>query len=187
MTSNKPLRGEKGTLYEGGIRIPAIARWPGRIPKGTVCDTPAITMDVYPTCVELASMMMPENQPCDGVSLVPLFANAAALLDRKTLYWHLPHYHHSTPASAIRQGDWKLIEFYETGKVELYDLNHDVSEANNLADAEPDRAKKLKAALARWQEHVGARMPQPNPDYDPACAGNWANPQRAASNRETQP
>jgi uncharacterized sulfatase len=187
VTSNKPLRGEKGTLYEGGIRIPAIARWPGRITKGSVCHTPAITMDVYPTCVELAAATMPANQACDGVSLVPLFASPAGSLNRKTLYWHLPHYHHSTPASAIRQGNWKLIEFYETGTIELYDLSHDVSEANNLAETEPDRAKNLKAELARWRERVGARMPKPNPKYDPIRAEELGKPQKARSNRKSQP
>ena len=167
VTSNKPLRSEKGTLYEGGIRIPAIARWPGRIPPASVCDVPAITMDVYPTCVELASATMPADQPCDGVSLVRLLCDPTAPLDRETLTWHLPHYHHSTPASAIRQGHWKLIEFFESGTIELYDLAADLSEQNNLASAEPTRAKTLHAALVQWRKEVGARMPQLNPDYDP--------------------
>jgi uncharacterized sulfatase len=170
VTSNKPLRGEKGTLYEGGIRIPAIARWPGRVPAASVCDAPAITMDVYPTCVELAAAEMPAEQPCDGVSLARLLRDPAAPLDRDTLYWHLPHYHHSTPAGAIRQGDWKLIEFFESGAMELYDLGSDLSEQKNLAAAEPERAKKLQTALSRWRKQVGARMPETNPDYDPARA-----------------
>ena len=187
VTSNKPLRGEKGTLYEGGIRIPALARWLDQIPKGVVCDTPAITMDVYPTLVELASAKMPLNQPCDGVSLVPLFRDSVASLNRETLYWHLPHYHHSTPASAIRRGDWKLIEFLETGDIELYNLRGDISEENNLAESEPDRANEFRAALAQWRENVGARMPKPNPDYDPARATELGKSQRTNSRRNSRP
>jgi uncharacterized sulfatase len=113
---------------------------------------------------------MPAEQPCDGVSLARLLRDPAAPLDRDTLYWHLPHYHHSTPAGAIRQGDWKLIEFFESGAMELYDLGSDLSEQKNLAAAEPERAKKLQTALSRWRKQVGARMPETNPDYDPARA-----------------
>ena len=151
VTSNRPLRSEKGTLYEGGIRVPAIARWPGRIPAATACDTPVTTIDIYPTCVELASAEMPADQPCDGLSLVELLRDPHTSLGREALYWHLPHYHHSTPASAIRQGDWKLIEFFENGAVELYDLSRDLSEQNNLAAAEPARAEALQSALRRWR------------------------------------
>jgi arylsulfatase A len=169
VTSNLPLRGEKGTLYEGGIRIPAIARWPGRVPAGTRCDTPAITLDVYPTLIELASATTP-RQPRDGVSLTALLKDSVAPLARDTLHWHLPHYHHSTPASAIRQGDWKLLEFFETDSAELYNLGTDPGEKNNLAPREPRRAAELRAALAAWRAKVGARMPTPNPDHDPARA-----------------
>jgi arylsulfatase A len=187
VTSNQPLRGEKGTLYEGGIRIPAIARWPGRVPKAAVCDTPAMTMDLYPTSVELASAEMPAQQPCDGVSLVPLLSDSSASLEREALYWHLPHYHHSTPAGAIRQGDWKLIEFFETGAIELYHLRRDLSEQNNLAGEEPARAQALKAALSRWRVKVKARMPEPNPNYDPARAGQLGNRQNANRTRNPRP
>lgn len=170
VTSNAPLRDEKGSLYEGGIRVPAIARWPGRITAGTTSATPAITMDVYPTLLALAGVAPLPGQPPDGVSLVPLFARPGATLPRDTLTWHLPHYHHSTPASAIRRGDWKLIEFFETDTVELYHLGQDVGETTNLAAREPARARELRAALADWRRAVGARMPTPNPNYDPARA-----------------
>ncbi|MDZ7617719.1 MAG: sulfatase-like hydrolase/transferase, partial [Patescibacteria group bacterium] len=174
VTSNKPLRAEKGTLYEGGIRIPAIARWPGHVPPVSVCETPVITMDIYPTLVELASAQMAADQPCDGVSLARLLRDPTAPLDRHALYWHLPHYHHSTPASAIRRGDWKLLEFFEDARIELYNLQDDVSEQRDLAAAEPDRAAELREALRHWRHAVGARMPEPNPNFDAGRAAELA-------------
>lgn len=170
VTSNKPLRSEKGTLYEGGIRIPAIARWPGKVPAGSQCDAPLITMDVLPTFVELGAAAMPKSQPCDGVSLAAVLRDPAATLARDTLCWHLPHYHHSTPASAMRKGDWKLIEFFENGALELYDLKNDPGEEKNLAMADPKRAKAMQTALQAWRKEVNALMPEPNPNYDPAKA-----------------
>ena len=185
VTSNKPLRGEKGTLYEGGIRIPAIARWSEQIPANSQCDTPSITMDVHPTLLELASTKLANDQPCDGVSLIPLLRDPKADQKRDTLYWHLPHYHHSTPASAMRQNDWKLVEFFETGESELYDLRNDLSEQHNLAAAKPDRVAKMKLTLQAWRNQVGARMPEPNPNYDPQRAmdlGKADNPKRKGKN-----
>ena len=170
VTSNDPLRGEKGTLYEGGVRIPAIARWPGTIPAGRESGTPAITHDIYPTLVELGRATLPTTQPQDGVSLAAHLRNPAAALPRDTLYWHLPHYHHSTPASSLRRGDWKLIEFFEGNVLELYDLAADPAEKNNLATREPARARELCDALAAWRTRVGARLPTPNPQHDPARA-----------------
>ncbi len=172
VTSNRPLRGEKGTLYEGGVRIPAIARWPGVIPAGREVSTPAITHDVYPTFLALAGVPVPDpaRQPLDGVSLAALLRNPAASLPRDTLHWHLPHYHHSTPASSLRRGDWKLIEFFEDGALELYNLAADPAESVNLATREPARAQDLRAALAAWRTRVGARLPVPNPQHDPARA-----------------
>ena len=170
VTSNQPLRGEKGTLYEGGVRIPAIARWPGTVPAGRVSTTPAITHDLYPTFVELGRTSLPTTQPQDGVSLADLLRNPTASLARDTLYWHLPHYHHSTPASSLRRGDWKLIEFFEDNALELYNLAADPAEKNNLAAREPTRARELRDALGAWRTRVGARLPTPNPKYDPARA-----------------
>lgn len=174
VTSNKPLRGEKGTLYEGGVRIPAIARWPGTVPKGSECGTPLITMDFYPTVLELTGAAAPTGQPLDGLSLLPVLKDAQAALARSALHWHLPHYHHSTPASAIREGDWKLIEFLEDGRRELFNLRSDPGEQSDLSEAEPARVKELHAALDAWRSRVNALLPVPNPDYDPARAQQLA-------------
>ncbi len=172
VTSNDPLAGEKGTLYEGGIRVPAILRWPDVIEPGVVCSTPAISYDLHATFLGLAGIQLPEAEVLDGFSLMPLLKNPAATLSRDRLHWHLPHYHHSTPASAIRQGDWKLIEFFEDDRLELYDLVTDPGEETNAAVREPERAAAMQAALAEWRAAVKARMPVPNPDYDPARAGD---------------
>ncbi|MBP7141844.1 MAG: sulfatase [Opitutaceae bacterium] len=170
VTSNAPLRGEKGTLYEGGIRVPAVARWTGRIPAGQTCVTPAITQDLYPTFLALAGVKPPPTGQLDGVSVAALLTDPSAGLEPRALYWHLPHYHHSTPAGAIRQGSWKLIEFFESGSIELYDIDRDPGEATNLAGREPQRAAALRERLHEWQTAVGARMPVLNPHYDPARA-----------------
>jgi arylsulfatase A len=170
VTSNDPLRGEKGSLYEGGIRVPCIARLPGVIPAGSESDRVATTTDFHATFLDVAKQAAPSGQPADGVSLAPLLRDPAADLGRDTIYWHLPHYHHSTPASAMRRGDWKLIEFFEDGSLELYNLSDDLGETRNLAASEPDRARSMHAALQAWRTEVGARMPVPNPNYDPAKA-----------------
>ena len=173
-TSNLPLRNEKGSLYEGGIRVPAIMSWPGTIPPGTVCEEPAVTTDLYPTFLEIAGVEAPADVSLDGVSLLPVLRDAVATLPREALFWHLPHYHHSTPASAVRQGRWKLLEFFEDNRVELYDLDADPGESKDLAAVEPEKAAGLKVALASWRSRVGARLPQPNPAHDPERAKELA-------------
>jgi uncharacterized sulfatase len=176
VTSNAPLRGEKGTLYEGGIRVPAIACWSKRIAAGGVSHSPAITMDVYPTLLELSRGEPAENQPLDGISLAGVLNNPDQKPARDTLYWHLPHYHHSTPASAIRRGDWKLIEFFEDGQRQLFNLALDPGEQHSLAAAEPAKTEELQTALAAWRKRVAARVPTPNPSYDPQRATELAKP-----------
>jgi arylsulfatase A len=172
VTSNAPLRGEKGTLYEGGIREPLIVRWPGHIAPASVSDAVVTTPDFYPTFLEIAGAARPADHPLDGLSLVPVLT-AANALEREAIYWHYPHYHHSSPAGAVRDGDWKLIEFYDDGRLELYDLREDIGESTNLAERMPDKAASLRANLAAWRDTVGAEMPVPNPEYDPARAHEW--------------
>lgn len=169
-TSNAPLRGEKGTLYEGGIRVPAIVRMPGLVPAGTVCEEPSVTTDIPSTVLDLAGLAPAEGEPLDGLSLLPLLRDPVATFPHRTLYWHLPHYHHGTPASAIRRGEWKLIEFFEDGAVELYKLSSDVGESKGLAAENPAKTNELREALAAWRSAIGARLPVPNPDHDPARA-----------------
>jgi uncharacterized sulfatase len=172
VTTNAPLRDEKGSLYEGGIREPLIVRWPGRIEAASTCGAPVTSVDFYPTFLDLAHTPPPSEQVLDGVSIAPLLRGRDTL-QRDAIYWHYPHYHHSTPAGAIREGDWKLLEFFEDGHLELYNLREDIGETNNLAANKPEKARQLQARLAAWRKSVDAAMPVPNPDHDPARAAEW--------------
>jgi len=167
VTSNAPLRAGKGTLYEGGIREPWLVRWPGVVKPGSVCSVPVISTDFYPTILEMAGLKADPRQAPDGVSIVPLLRQAGAI-EREALYWHYPHYHITKPGGAIRAGDWKLIEYYEDGKLELYNLKDDLSETTDLAGKMPERAAELRKKLDDWRRAVGAQMPTPNPNYGPA-------------------
>lgn len=172
ISTNEPLRAEKGTLYEGGIRVPFIVYWPGVTSGNSLCHTPAATWDLLPTFCAIAGASLPP-QPLDGVDLTPLFRNAEHELERRAIYVHYPHYHHSRPASAIRVGDYKLIEWFEDGSVELFDLSNDIGEEKNLATQEPQLASELRERLADWRREVGARIPDQNPEYDPRRADIW--------------
>jgi uncharacterized sulfatase len=174
VSTNAPLRAEKGTLYEGGIRVPMIVRWPGVAQSGTVCHEPTTTADLLPTFCAMASTPLP-HQPIDGASLVPLLEDPTATLDRDVIYFHYPHYHHSRPAGAIRAGDFKLIEFFDDGSLELYNLKENIGETENLAAAKPQLAGELQRKLAAWRKRVGARMPTKNPNHDPQRAHEWWN------------
>ncbi len=172
VTTNAPLRDEKGTLYEGGIRDPLIVRWPGVVRPGTLCETPVTSVDFYPTLLDISGSARPPRQVLDGQSLIPLLRQKGLFRDR-ALYWHYPHYHHSSPAGAIREGDWKLIEFYENGVTQLFNLRDDIGEQADLSAKFPQKALVLHIKLAQWRESVNAAMPQPNPDFDPARRLEW--------------
>lgn len=166
-TSNAPLRTGKGYLYEGGIRVPWIFRWPARIKPG-VSDVPIITTDLFPTLLEIAGRMPPADYPGDGVSLLPMLERKRDLKPR-ALFWHYPHYSNQggKPGGAIRSGNDKLIQFYEDMHLELYDLAKDQSEKSDLAVKDPVKTAELQKLLADWRKKVDAQMPTPNPMHEP--------------------
>jgi arylsulfatase A-like enzyme len=161
------LRDFKGFSHEGAVREPLVARWPGAIPAGTTCDVPVIGTDFYPTILDLAGLDLRAEQHQDGVSIAPVLKDPKATIPRDNLYWHYPHYHRTKPYGAVRHGDWKLIEFFEDGNVELFNLKSDPWEKNDLAKEHPERAAELLGKLTAWRKSVGAQMPTPNPNYDP--------------------
>lgn len=164
-TNNAPLRGRKGTLYEGGILVPLIARWPGHIPSGATSEAKLCSIDFLPTFAGLAGASVPEN--VDGMDVTATLEGKSAPA-RDALYWHYPHYHAEKPAGAVIKGDMKLIEWFETGKTMLFDLKADPDEETDLATQNPDKAKELLTDLKTWQEKIGAQMMKENPAYDPA-------------------
>jgi arylsulfatase A-like enzyme len=159
-TSNLPLRAGKGWVYEGGIRVPFIVRMPGATLKaGSTSDVPVVSPDIFATALEFARGQMPAGVNVDGRSLVPLLRGGAAP-PRDALYWHYPHYGNQGgfPAGAIRMGDWKLIENYESGAVALYNLRDDIGEQKDLAAAQPERVKSMRAKLHAWYRETGAKF-----------------------------
>lgn len=164
-TSNLPLRAGKGWCYEGGVRVPLIVRAPGITEPRSACDVPVWSADLYPTLIELAGLAPLPAEHRDGLGLLPLLRGGGTL-PRDFLVWHYPHYHGSAwrPGSAIRAGKWKLIEFYEQGKVELYDLAEDPGERQDLARKMPAKARELRSKLSGYLRSVDAKMPRPNPD-----------------------
>jgi len=164
VTSNMPLRSGKGSLYEGGIRVPLIIHWPGVTQAGSVSEEPVATMDLYPTIASALGLSV-EDQ-FDGKSLTPILKDPQSKLDRDTLFWHYPHYYGTTtPVSSIRQGNWKLLEYFEDNHLELYDLDSDLGETKDLADSMPRVAEKLQQSLVDWRKQVNASMPKPNPNW----------------------
>jgi uncharacterized sulfatase len=143
------------------------------VKAGSSNSVPTITTDFYPTFLDATKIPETKNQSLDGTSLLSVLKNPSAKLKRENLFWHYPHYHHSRPAGAIRSGDWKLIEFFDSGELELYNLRHDISEAQNLATHNPRKKTELQTALAQWRHSVNAQMPQANPAYNPERANEW--------------
>lgn len=170
ITDNTPLRGGKGMLYEGGVRVPYIFRWPGHIAPGRTCDVPINSVDLYPTLLELAAAPRPAGYVLDGTSYLDvLIRGAAAASAPPPLFWHFPGYlgaaggtWRTLPGGIIRAGDWKLIEFFEDQRLELYNLRDDLGETRNLAATQPDKAKELHTLLQAWRRELNAPMPTPN-------------------------
>lgn len=169
VTDQAPLKGGKGSFYEGGIRVPLIVRWPGVVRPGTSTDEPVNSIDFYPTLLDATGVEPPEDYPLSGTSFVPVLENAEASLDREHLYWHFPGYlqaygpgaWRTTPVSVIRSGSWKLLKFYEGNRVELYNLAEDIGETRNLAQDRPEKRTQLLGQLNEWLDATDAPLPRP--------------------------
>jgi len=188
-TSNAPLREGKGWLYEGGIRTPLLVKWPGSIKTNSTSDVPVCGIDLLPTIRDICVLEQTESLKIDGVSLLPLLKQSGTI-ERDSLFWHYPHYANQggKPGAVVRSGEWKLVEFYEEGRRELFHVAKDASESRNLAEQEPARVREMSEKLAAWRKEVGALMPEPNPDYTPnpqANNGEIIIPARTADVRGT--
>jgi arylsulfatase A-like enzyme len=183
-TSNAPLAEGKGWMYEGGTREPLLVRWPGVVAPGSACAVPVTSPDFYPTLLEAAGLGLAPEGHLDGVSLMPLLTESGTLA-REAIYWHYPHYGNQggTPGCSVRAGDHKLIEFFEDGRRELYDLQEDIGEERDLAEAQRERTERMAWMLAAWRERVEAKIPQPNPDFVPWREGD----QRRSGTRPWRP
>lgn len=175
-TTMKPLKGSKGMLYEGGIRVPLLIKWPGVTRAGSSCEEPVINVDLYPTFLDMSGIPVPQDYELDGESLVSLLKDPQSQLKTRALFWHFPAYlqkyrgmqqrFRTTPVSVIREGDWKLLEFFEDGHRELYNTRHDIGETTNLLKSHPKKAAALTQQLHHWQKQVRAAIPsEPNPHY----------------------
>ncbi|MGI9541616.1 MAG: sulfatase [Cyclobacteriaceae bacterium] len=166
---NAPLREGKGFYYEGGIREPLIVRYPSKVPPGTINDQVVSSIDFYPTLLRLAGTASKEI--VDGMDLWPILSDPTSKLNERSLFWHYPHYHTPTrpPTGAMRKGDYKLVEFFEDQRVELYNLKDDISEQHDLAAGMPDKVFELKELLQQWRSEVKADLPIENPDQDPTA------------------
>ena len=172
-TCNAPLSEGKGWMYEGGVRVPLIIKWPDVVKAGSVCDEVVTSPDFYPTLIDAAELPLVHDQ-VEGVSFLNQIKGGIKL-DREAIYWHYPHYgvHGGSPASSMRMGDFKLIEFFEDYKVELYNLKDDISEEKNLSEDLPDLVAKMKSMLENWRKNVGAKLPKPNPDAEEEMSEAW--------------
>ena len=183
LSHQDPLRAGKGSYFEGGIRVPLIVRWPGEVDAGTTNDEPVINVDFMPTIAEIAAVKIPAGKQIDGQSIVGLLSGAVAKLPERSLFWHFPIYLQASgrkkgnfvthdrwfrtrPGSVVRSGKWKLHEYFEDGRLELYDLESDVGETKNVAAKHPDIANRLHAQLKDWRQETGAPVPtEMNPKY----------------------
>ncbi|MCW2119039.1 sulfatase [Flavobacterium sp. 7A] len=165
------LKGYKGLSYEGGVREPFMVKWNNKIKAGTRSDELVIGTDIYPTILDMVGLPLRPESHQDGISILSVLTGKTKKLGRDVLFWHYPHYHRTNPYGAVRHGDWKLIEFYEDGTLELYNLKTDPKEITNLATKEKSKAKQLLKELQAWRKSVDAQMPTINPNYDPAKVG----------------
>jgi arylsulfatase A-like enzyme len=164
-TSNVPLRAGKGWLYEGGIRVASIVRWPGATKAGSTCDTPITANDYFPTLVAAVGGELKPELRIDGVDITPLLRGET--IAERPIFWHYPHYGNQggRPGGAVRDGRWKLVDWYEDEPLELYDLQSDPTESHNVATEHADVTGRLGKLLENWRQEVGAKMPTPNPRF----------------------
>lgn len=168
-TANTPLRTGKGWPFEGGVREPLIVSWPRHLPAGRTTDAIVTSPDFYPTLLELAGLPAEPRLDVDGVSFAPGLRDPALPSAERLIFWHYPHYSNQRgrPNSAVRAGRWKLIEWLEDGRTELFDLSSDLAEAKDVSHANPEITAGLLGKLQAWRREVGARLPTPNPGYRP--------------------
>ncbi|MEM6885053.1 MAG: sulfatase [Verrucomicrobiota bacterium] len=164
------LKGYKAFAHEGGTRVPMIIKWPDHTAPGSISDAVVIGTDLYPTLLDAAGLELRPKEHIDGISIAPVLENGAVSTGRDAIYWHYPHYHRTKPYGAIRKGDWKLIEFFEDGELELYHLATDPNETNNISAEQPEQTSQLLSQLKDWRKSVNAQLMSPNPDYDPEHA-----------------
>ena len=184
-TSNLPLRGGKGWMYEGGIREPLIVRWPAAVKAGSVIKTPVSSPDFYPTLLDISGADVTKSSVMDGVSLVPVLQGKE--MKERALFWHYPHYGNQggAPAAAIRRGEYKLIEWFEGDRVELFNVVADLGEQQDLAAQQPELVKKLRDELHAWQKQVGAKFPKSNPAFNAAKPDGRAAQRQGAKGKPT--
>jgi arylsulfatase A-like enzyme len=163
-------------MYEGGTRVDQIVRWPGVVQPGSTCAEPTISSDWYPTLLDLAGLPPDPVQHADGKSIVPLLRGEPMV--RGPIFWHYPHYHHcgGRPACAVRDGDWKLIEHFEDGRLELFNLRDDIGEEHDRSAELPERGAQMHTRLRAWREEVSALMPRRNPNWQPATDDEKGDP-----------
>lgn len=171
-TSNAPLRAGKGTLYEGGVRVPLIVRWPGKVASGSASEAIVSSVDFYPTFLDLVQGKAPRKQALDGVSMLPALTENRFDSERE-VFTHYPVFHHEQPMSALRKGDWKIVENLVSGEFELFNLKYDVIEMTDLKFSYSEKTAEMKAALSKWQKDTKAQKVAPNPDFDPARRYEW--------------
>ena len=170
-SSNHPLRAEKGTLYEGGIRVPLLIKWPGVTAPNSSNDRLVSSVDLMPTLARMGNIELEGQVAADGLDI---FSERSERTNKeRMLFWHYPVYHHDTPASAVRKGNWKLIEKLEAGTLELYDLSQDIAESVNVVEKNPDVRQELYESLVSWRKQLDAAMPVDNPDFLPERRKEW--------------
>ncbi|MCK3684736.1 sulfatase [Maribellus sp. YY47] len=171
-TSNAPFRAGKGTVYEGGVRVPLIVRWPGKIKAGSTTEAVVSSVDFYPTFLELSNGEKPNGQVLDGFSMVPVWTENR-FDPKREIFTHYPVFHHEQPMSALRKGDWKIVQNLVSGEFDLFNLKYDVNEMTDLKFSYPKKLEEMRDILRKWQEDTQAKMPVPNPEFDANHRYEW--------------